>query len=110
MKNRNSLLTALLACLISAPASAAPIEGELVGWGYNYSGQTNVPPGNDFVAVDVGDFHGLALKSGGSLVGWGTDDNGGLIVAAVVDFLAIDGRGDKSVALKTDGSLVAWGG
>ena len=46
-------------------------DGSLVGWGDNGYGQTNVPAGNDFVAIAAGDYHSLALKSDGSLVGWG---------------------------------------
>src|ERR1051326_1999664 len=64
-------LAALLIGLISPPAGAAP-AGKLVAWGNNAYGQTNVPAGNDFVAIDASQGgHALALRSDGSLVGWG---------------------------------------
>src|SRR5438046_2576054 len=57
MKNKNYTmfglrLATLLIGLISAPAWAAP-AGKLVAWGNNQYGQTNVPAGNDFVAIDA---------------------------------------------------------
>ncbi len=52
---------------IHAYAQQAPRTGSLVGWGYNEAGQTNVPAGNDFMAVAAGDLHGLALRMDGSL-------------------------------------------
>ena len=51
---RTILLLALVTCLISSPAWAAPNQGSLVGWGDNGYGQTNVPAGNDFVAIAAG--------------------------------------------------------
>lgn len=37
-------------------------DGSLVGWGYSDSGQTNVPTGNDFVAIAGGHYHNLAIQ------------------------------------------------
>ena len=66
-------LAALLVGLISLPAWGAP-AGKLVAWGNNQYGQTNVPAGNDFVAIDASQgFHSLALRSDGSLAGWGSN-------------------------------------
>jgi hypothetical protein len=47
--------------------------GKLVAWGNGQFGRTNVPPGDDFVAISTGpdSGHALALRSDGSLVGWG---------------------------------------
>jgi hypothetical protein len=76
MKNKNYTmfglpLAALLIGLIPPPAWSAP-AGKLVAWGNHQYGQTNVPPGNDFVAIDASQgFHSLALRSDGSLAGWG---------------------------------------
>ncbi len=61
MKTRNTLLAALLNCLISSAAWATP-AGELVGWGYNLYGQANVLAGNDFVAIAAGYDHSLAIR------------------------------------------------
>src|SRR5688572_28351429 len=77
MKKRNFIivafaLTCLLASLISSAALAAS-AGKLVAWGNGQFGRTNVPPGDDFVAISTGPDagHTLALRSDGSLVGWG---------------------------------------
>src|SRR5437016_7183401 len=76
MKNEDCTMfglpvAALLIGLISSPAWAAP-AGKLVAWGNNQYGQTNVPAGNDFVAIDASQGgHALALRSDGSLAGWG---------------------------------------
>src|SRR5262245_51642227 len=125
MKNRNDhrftlSLAALLLSLISSSAWAAP-AGKLVAWGGTEFGQTNVPPGNDFVAIDAGQgYQCLALRSDGSLAGWGsnfgekalgTEDvfYGQAMVPAGNDFKAIAAGAFHSLALKTDGSLVGWG-
>jgi hypothetical protein len=110
MKTQNSLLAALLMCLISSPAWATPIPGELVGWGWNDNGQTTVPAGNDFVDVAAGADHGLAMKTDGSLVAWGRDTEGQVTnVPAGNDFAAIAAGDFHNLALKSDGSLISWG-
>jgi len=48
-------------------ATAGAERGELVAWGKNDHGQTNVPAGNDFVAIAGGSEHSLALRDNGSL-------------------------------------------
>src|SRR5262245_42508804 len=77
MKNRNYktvvlALAAVMLNIISSPAWAA-LAGKLVVWGYGESGQTNVPPGDDFVAVSARETHVLVLRSDGSLVAWGSN-------------------------------------
>jgi len=38
-------------------------DGSIVAWGYNGSGQTNLPaPNNGFVAIAAGNGHSLGLK------------------------------------------------
>ena len=56
-----SALVAMLLGGTASPAWAAPHGGFLVGWGDNSFGQTNVPAGNDFVAIAGGLYHSLAL-------------------------------------------------
>src|SRR5205809_562165 len=109
MKNKNYTvfgrpLAALLISLISSPALTAP-AGKLVGWGCNEFGQTNVPAGNDFVAIAAGDFHSLALRSDGSVVAWGDNLDGLTDVPTGNDFVAISAGDHHNLALKSDGSL-----
>ncbi len=42
----------------------------LTAWGRDDTGETKVPAGGDYVAIDAGCVHSLALKSDGSIVGW----------------------------------------
>ena len=101
------LLSGLMSCLIFS--STAWAAGSLVAWGDNDYGQTNVPAGNDFVAIAAGDVHSLALRSDGSLAGWGNNGYGQTNVPAGNDFVAIAAGDYHSLALKSDGSLAAWG-
>jgi PKD repeat protein len=86
------------------------IIGSLVSWGDNLWGETDVPSGTDFVAVDGGTDHSIALRADGSLVGWGRDYQG--LVSEVPsgqDFLCVSAGSRHNVALKQDGSIVCWG-
>ncbi|MFC2134745.1 MopE-related protein [Bacteroidota bacterium] len=88
---------------------------ELVAWGWNQYGQTDIPAGDDFVAIDSGVFHSLALKSDGSIVSWGGDSGpywyyGNESPPNGTDFVAIAASPFHSLALKSDGSIVGWGG
>ena len=68
-----------------------------MAWGYNESGQCDVPaPNADFVAVAAGFFHSLGLKSDGTIVAWGATTDGQCDVPAPnADFVAVAG-GDSS--------------
>lgn len=100
----------LLVCVsISAEA------GSIVAWGYDNHGQvSNVPQGDDFVAIGAGAYYGIALRSDGSLVCWG-DDSTGIVrnTPSGNDFVGIVKNGASSqataYAIKSDGSIVGWG-
>ncbi len=82
-----------------------------MGWGYNTSGQCDVPePNEGFVAVAGGGYHSLGLKADGSIVGWGLCVNGQCSVPEPnEDFVAVAGGGYHSLGLKRDGMILAWG-
>jgi len=85
-------------------------EGSLVAWGgSNYFGECNVPAGDDFIYVDAGGSHSVAIRSNGSLVAWGMGSYGQCNVPEGNDFVDVAAGGYHSVALRSDGSLVAWG-
>jgi hypothetical protein len=94
------------------PAIVSPSAvGEIVVWGYNYSGECDVPqPNTDFVAIAAGSNHSLGLKQNGSIVAWGYNYSGQCDVPSPnTGFKAIAAGSDHSLGLKTDGSIVAWG-
>jgi RHS repeat-associated protein len=101
--------------LVSAVVSLTLINcssvfaGSLKAWGYNGYGQCNVPAGNNFTAIDIGDCHSIALKSDGSIVAWGDNSGGQCDIPAGNNFTAIAAGWYHNIALKSDGSLVAWG-
>lgn len=114
-------------------------DGTLFGWGDNDSAQLGFNPGGriyippqykfftsedtDWVSIDAGRWHGMALKSNGTLWTWGQDYRGqlGNVQAPVSDMYyqrqvgsdsdwATIAAGDQhSLAIKTNGTLWAWG-
>ncbi|MDX2201025.1 MAG: PEP-CTERM sorting domain-containing protein [Phycisphaerae bacterium] len=81
-------------------------NGSLEAWGYGDFGQTAVPAGNNYVAVDGGEYHSIALRSDQTAVAWGWYNGAAYEVSNVA---AIAAGWGHSLVLKTDGSLFAWG-
>lgn len=85
----------------------------MVAWGWNGSGQTNVPTNlTCVVAIAAGMEHSLALQSNGVIVAWGDNSYGQCNVptnASHSNVMAIAAGDYHSVALLNDGTLVAWG-
>ena len=60
-----SRAAACLAVLMLALLGQQRARGaQIYAWGENGSGQCNVPAGIDFVAIDAGNDHSIALKAG----------------------------------------------
>ena len=86
---------------------------EVVGWGFDFFGQTDVPVFlTNVVAVAGCWHHSLALRADGTIVGWGTNEAGELDIPANLTNVIAVARGswDYSLALRGDGTVVAWGG
>jgi hypothetical protein len=83
----------------------------LVSWGRDNANQVSfTPTTNDFIQVEAGGNHSLALRLDGSLVSWGADDYGQVTDTPVGnDFTQVATGSAHSVALESDGSLVSWG-
>jgi len=87
--------------------------GSIVAWGYNGSGQCNVPcPNSGFISIAGGNEHSLGLKVNGSIVAWGRENTHGECDVPWPNsgFTAVSAGGYHSLGLKVDGSIVAWGG
>ena len=64
----------------------------------------------DFVDIDAGTLHTLALKQDGTVAAWGLNDVGQCVVPATLSDVVQVGVGfQHSVALKSDGTVVCWG-
>ncbi len=86
--------------------------GSLVAWGGEGQwdkGQTQVPPGEDYVAVAAGMYHSLALTADGAVVAWGDNSDQQCDAPAGDDYVAIEAGFRHSLALNSDGTLAAWG-
>jgi hypothetical protein len=85
--------------------------GTVVAWGYNYSGQTNVPAGlSGVVGIAAGFAHTAALQINGTVVAWGNNGYGQTNIPSGLSNVVAVAAGDyHTVALKTDGTVVAWG-
>jgi len=84
-------------------------QGSIVAWGNNDYNQVDPPEGYDFIAIDAGHLHSLALRRDGSIVGWGNSSWGEAEPPADSNFVAIAAGWDHSLGLRRDGSIVGWG-
>lgn len=79
-------------------------------------------PKGDFIAVEGGGYHTLALNDDGTVWAWGDNTYGQLgdgtnkdcsyspiRVLGLTDIIAISTRSDHNLALKSDGTVWAWG-
>jgi alpha-tubulin suppressor-like RCC1 family protein len=91
---------------LSSPAVRLRV-GQVVAWGDNAMGRTNVPAGLTGVTRIFQTYRQvLALKADGTLVTWG----GSAVVPAGLDRVVEVAAGVAHyVALREDGTLVAWG-
>ena len=95
----------------SSHSLALRADGTVAAWGYNGSGQTNVPPGlTNVVAIAGGDIHSLALKADGRVIVWGNTGYGlPDVPASATNVVAIAAGYGHCLALKSDGAVLAWG-
>jgi alpha-tubulin suppressor-like RCC1 family protein len=86
-------------------------NGTVIGWGYNYYGQTTAPANaTNVVAIAAGINHSLALRADGTVSPWGDNYSGQTDVpASATNVVAIAGGGRHSLALRADGTVWAWG-
>jgi alpha-tubulin suppressor-like RCC1 family protein len=85
--------------------------GEVMGWGSNPHGQTDLPSDlTDVVAVSTQSKHCLALTGAGMVRAWGLNDRGQCDVPDGLDeVVAIETGSRSSYALRRDGTLAIWG-
>ena len=79
----------------------------VVAWGSNTQGQTNVPSSaTNVIAVAAGWYHSLALRNDGTVVAWGAISN---VPDAATNVIGIAAGASNNLALRADGSVLCWG-
>lgn len=86
-------------------------DGSLVAWGYNFSGQCDVPGGLGPVKeIAAGSYFSVAIKMDGSVAAWGSNDYGQTNVPeGLSDVMAISAGHAHCLALRSNRTVVAWG-
>lgn len=86
-------------------------EAYVVGWGADYLGQIDIPPGlSNAVAIAGAYDHSLALRNNETVLGWGDNTfNQTNVPAGLTNALAIAGGQYYSMALTNGGSVISWG-
>jgi alpha-tubulin suppressor-like RCC1 family protein len=102
--------------IITVAVAGAPLAGraatEVIAWGDNHYGQTDVPSGlSNVMAIAAGDYHSLALTTEGRVVQWpcfyGTDQTP--MPSDLGNVVAIAAGVYHSLALTAEGRVVVWG-
>jgi alpha-tubulin suppressor-like RCC1 family protein len=85
--------------------------GQVVAWGYDSGGQTEVPAGlTNVVAADGGAYHSLVLESNGVVVIWGDNTFGqGGVPASVAGCASVAAGWFHNLAVQSNSTVVAWG-
>ena len=62
---RGAVVVLVAIFAVEAFGAEGPMSGRLVGWGWNYFGQSSAPAGpSPGTAIAAGDYHTLALSAG----------------------------------------------
>lgn len=97
----------ILPALISTHAVAG--DTQLVAWGSNQWGQTQIPADSSNI-VDIGAWiHGFGLRFDGTLVLWGSNGQGQAASQGGTKFSQVATNGLHNVALTQAGAVQAWG-
>ncbi len=103
---------AFAATALALAATSANGQGQVVGWGSNYFGQSTTPITSvlPFRAVAGGGNHTVGLRVDGSVACWGRNDSDQCTVPSGLGVVTQVSAGkDYTVALRQDGSVACWG-
>ena len=92
-------------------AAVSHAVGQVMVWGDNTYGQTNVPASaTNVIALAAGDSHCLALKADGTVVTWGRNYLGLTDVPSdLTNAVAIAAGSTHSLVLRSDGTVILLG-
>jgi alpha-tubulin suppressor-like RCC1 family protein len=102
-------LALLLQCLIVLTLPGIAKAAQVIVWGDNSNGQTNVPAdATNVIALAAGDTHCLALRADGQVVAWG-NRLATNVPAGLSNVVSIAAGSIHGLALKRDGTVSMWG-
>jgi len=82
-------------------------DGTVLGWGINWSGQTDIPDeATNAVAIAAGGYHSLARRADGTVLGWGANYEGQTSIPDSVYQLDLAVSVSGSVAVDVPGTYV----
>ena len=83
---------------------------QVIAWGDNSQGQTNLPQGlTNIVAISAWGSQNLALRADGTVTQWGFRLTELQVPEGLTNAIAISCGGDHNLALRADGTVLAWG-
>jgi len=99
-----------LAVVFLALSASAVEAGDPIAWGYNFSGQCDVPADLPrVIAIAAGGHHSLALTEAGEVIAWGNNRQGQCDVPADLPRVTAIAAGyGHSLALTDTGEVIAW--
>ena len=104
------VITNVSGAITSSIAQVNMTGNEVVAWGLNTSGQTNVPAGLNAVAIGGGNAHSIALRADGTVAAWGTSNYGVTNVPSnVSNIVAIAAGVTHNVAMNSSRNIFSWG-
>lgn len=100
-----------MAWLGSIAAGYSQSSGQVVAWGDNTFGQTNISvAASNVVAIAGGGNHSLALRTNGTVTAWGNNTfNQTGVPGTLTGVIAISAGQNHSLALRSNGVISAWG-
>src|SRR5437763_16549125 len=110
MQRQSSEVSRGIPFLILLGALCLPSYAQVLVWGDNTYGQTNVPlSATNVISVAAGDYHCLALRSDGSVITWGQQSSGlSNVPGDLCNILSAAAGNTHSLAARSDGPLPIW--
>jgi len=85
-------------------------DGTLGAWGFNFYGQTNIPPTlGKVISFDAGQYFSVAVKENGTVVAWGLSGAQTTVPSGLSGVVEVATGQNHTIALKSDGTVVCWG-
>ena len=92
-----------------SPIESIAVGGNLIAWGNNSDGQTNVPSNlSNVIAIASANNHNLALQADGMVRVWGINGLAN-VPADFSNVVAIASGAQHGLALQANGMVRAWG-